>query len=163
MDVTLSLVVPDYRARSFRSLDSLRTQQDLKIGFVDLSRGFVYRLESALPQAEFIELSTSHQYFGGAKPELDALVTSAESGSAFTLLYPDYEVVVPTGLRVSLPLFYAIGAGDAGMRDLLEHWVSLRRKDGTMQEYYDHWILGKTAGAQKPRWSVIRDVLHWVE
>jgi ABC-type amino acid transport substrate-binding protein len=163
MDVTLGLVVPDYRVRGFRSLDSLRTQGNLKIGFVDLSRGFVDRLESALPEAEFIELSTSQQYFHGDRPELDALVTSAESGSAFTLLYPGYEVVVPTGLQVSLPLFYAIGARDAEMRDLLEHWVSLRKKDGTMQDYYDHWILGKTAGAKKPRWSVLRDVLHWVD
>jgi hypothetical protein len=41
--------------------------------------------------------------------------------------------------------------------------VALRRKDGTMQEYYDRWILGKTADARKPRWSLIRDVLHWVD
>jgi hypothetical protein len=32
-----------------------------------------------------------------------------------------------------------------------------------MQEYYDHWILGKIVGAGEPRWSVIRDVLQWVD
>jgi hypothetical protein len=35
--------------------------------------------------------------------------------------------------------------------------------DGTIQTAYDHWILGRTAEEKKPRWSVIRDVLHWVE
>ena len=40
---------------------------------------------------------------------------------------------------------------------------SLRDKDGTIRKYYDHWILGKTANAHQPRWSVIRDVLRWVE
>lgn len=163
MDVTLGLVVPDHRVRGFRSLDALRAYENLRIGFVDLSRGFVDRLQNALPEAKLIELSTSQQFFHGERPDLDAFVTSAESGSAFTLLHPEYEVVVPTGLRVSLPLFYAIGARDAEMRDLLEHWVALRKKDGTMQGYYDHWIRGETASAKRPRWSVIRDVLGWVE
>ena len=43
----------------------------------------------------------------------------------------------------------------------LEHWVLLREKDGTMQENYDHWVLGKNAGRKKPRWSVAKDVLGW--
>ena len=27
---------------------------------------------------------------------------------------------------------------------------------------YDYWILGRSAGAREPRWSVIRNVLHLV-
>jgi hypothetical protein len=49
------------------------------------------------------------------------------------------------------------------MRDFLEHWVTLREKDGTLKEHYDHWILGISPTAKEPRWSVIRDVLGWVE
>jgi len=91
------------------------------------------------------------------------LLISAESGAAFTLLYPDFEVVVPDMPRVSLPLFYAIGANDAAMRDFLEHWITLREKDGTAQEYYEHWVLGKSRQASEPRWSVVRDILGWVD
>jgi hypothetical protein len=163
MDVTLGLVVPDYEVRNFRSLDALRQQEELRIGFVDLSRGFVDRIRAALPQAELLELSTNQLYFDSDWDRLDALLISAESGSAFTLLYPEFEVVVPDGLQVSLPLFYVVGANDEEMKDFLEHWVTLRHKDGTVAEYYDHWILGKLATTAKPRWSIIRDVLHWVE
>jgi hypothetical protein len=49
------------------------------------------------------------------------------------------------------------------MRDFLEHWLELREKDGTMGGYYDHWILGKTPRQAKRRWSLVRDVLQWVE
>ena len=164
LDVTLGLVVQDFRAREFRTLDGLRAQENLKIGFVDLSRGFIDRLKDALPQAELVELATNQQYFDGGWEELDALLISAESGAAFTLMYPDFEVVVPTdGVKVSLPLFYVIGNRDDEMKDFLEHWVTLRRKDGTIAEYYDHWILGKLANSSEPRWSVIRNVLGWVE
>jgi Na+/H+-dicarboxylate symporter/ABC-type amino acid transport substrate-binding protein len=161
MDVTLSLVVPDYRVRSFRTFDAMRELDDLKIGFVDLSRGFVERLRLMLPNAELVELPTNGDFFERAHRELDALLISAETGSAFTLFYPSFEVVVPEGNRVALPLFYAIAGRDAEMQDFLEHWVLLREKDGTMRDNYEHWILGKSAQRRQRRWSVIKDVLRW--
>ena len=32
-----------------------------------------------------------------------------------------------------------------------------------LEELYAHWILGERATAKQPRWSVLRDVLGWVE
>ena len=55
-----------------------------------------------------------------------------------------------------MPLFYAIGQRDEAMADYLEHWLDLRKRDGTMQEMYDHWILGKSLAHRQPRWSLIR-------
>ena len=86
------------------------------------------------------------QYFDGGLHGLDALLINAESDFAFTSLYPEFEVLVPSGQVVSLPLFYAIGARDAAIQAFLTHWVTLRKKDGRMQTYYDHWSLGKVAG-----------------
>jgi ABC-type amino acid transport substrate-binding protein len=94
---------------------------------------------------------------------LDALLISAESGSAYTLLYPEFQVVVPAGASVKLPLFYALGTRDDKFLEFLNHWLSMRKHDGTTQEYYEHWILGKSAGSTARRWCVIRDVLHWVD
>ena len=162
MTVTLALVVEDFRAPKFRTAALIR-DSDLRIGYVDLSLGFVSRLRKALPNAELVNLQTAQQFFEKEDSELDALLVSAESGSAYTLLYPDFAVVIPKELKVSLPLFYAIGNRDEQMTDFLEHWITLRRDDGTVNEYYDYWILGKSARNQKPRWCVIRDVLHWVE
>ncbi len=163
MDVTLALVVPDYRVRNFRTFAAVQAAGDLKIGFVDLSRGFADRLRESLPQAELIELETNREFFESQWQHLDALLISAESGSAFTLLYPDFEVVVPAGRPISLPLFYAIGSNDAALTRFLDHWIDLRKKDGTMQDFYDHWILGKTEQGKSRRWSIIRDVLQWVQ
>jgi ABC-type amino acid transport substrate-binding protein len=163
MDVTLALGVPDYRVRKFRTMDSVREIQKLTIGYTDLSLGLVTRLEEALPNATLIQLPNSQQFFQHDFSGFDALFISAESGSAFTLLYPEFEVVIPDDLRVQLPLFYAIGGGDTEMRSFLQHWVDLRRRDGTMQEFYEHWILGKNAAPKLRRWSIVRDVLHWID
>jgi ABC-type amino acid transport substrate-binding protein len=162
LDVTLSLVVEDYRVRSVDSYAAMRKIPNLRIGFVDLSLGFVHRLRRALPNAELVELRRNREFFESAHRELDALLISAESGSAFTLEYPEFEVVVPQGPKVALPLFYAVGAQDKEMTELLEHWIDLRKKDGTMDEKYDHWVLGKSPQTKRPRWCVIRNVLGWV-
>ena len=163
VDVTLGLVVPDYRVREFKSLSSIRELAAPRIGFVDLSSGFISRLKAALPDAQFIEIRKNGEYFTNTELELDALLISAESGSAFTLLYPDHEVAIPEDLEVKLPLFYAItGRDDSETRSFLNHWIELRQKDGTFREYYEHWILGKSRRNLEPRWSVIRNVLHWV-
>jgi ABC-type amino acid transport substrate-binding protein len=163
LDVNLSLVVPDYRARKFRSLKSMREMDALRIGFVDLSRGFVNRVRRSLPDAEIIKIDNIRDFFDNRNPSLDALLVSAETGSAFSLLYPNFEVVVPQEIHAKLPLFYAIGNRDAEMREFLEHWIMLRKKDGTAEEFYNHWILGKTAHAKPRRWCVIRNVLGWVK
>ncbi len=163
MDVTLGLVVPDYRVREFKSLRTVRELEVLRIGLVDLSRGFVARLKEALPHAQLIEIRNNREFFENPDLSLDALLISAESGSAFTLLYPNHEVTIPQGLEVKLPLFYAItGREDGETRSFLNHWIELRQKDGTFREYYEHWILGRSQQAPEPRWSIIRNVLHWV-
>ncbi len=162
MDSTLSLVVQDFRAREFRSLESMQAIPHLRLAYVDLSAGFVARLHKVFPLAELIELRTNQQFFDDSQEDFDALLIGAESGSAFTLIHPDYEVVLPDDISIALPHFYAVAARDAEMRGFLEYWVTLRKQDGTMQENYDHWILGKNPQQQKPRWSVLRDVLGWV-
>jgi hypothetical protein len=39
----------------------------------------------------------------------------------------------------------------------------LKRSDGSLDKIYDYWILGKGTEVKEPRWSVIRDVLEWVD
>lgn len=163
MAVTLSLVAKDHEVRKFQTLSAMRNSRGLRIGFVDLSRGYISRLQTALPHAELVELATSQEFFQDQTQPLDALLVSAETGSAYTLLHPEFEVVIPKDLRVSLPLFYAIGNSDEYMTDFLEHWITLRRNDGTFDASYDHWILGKTDRNRAPRWCVVRDVLHWID
>jgi len=49
------------------------------------------------------------------------------------------------------------------LEKFLNTWLLLKEKDGTRKLLYDHWILGKNPHAVEPRWSVIRDVLGWVD
>ena len=53
--------------------------------------------------------------------------------------------------------------GEPDLVDFVNTWIDLKKKDHTIDVLFEHWILGKDALQKGPRWSVIRDVLHWVE
>ena len=61
-------------------------------------------------------------------------------------------------MAIAFPL-----APDQGWANLVNTWIELKRRDGTLELLYGHWILGKTSEEKTPRWSIIRDVFHWVE
>jgi hypothetical protein len=42
-------------------------------------------------------------------------------------------------------------------------WIALKRKDGTIGALYDYSVLGRNAVTPEPRWSLLRNVLHWVK
>jgi len=58
---------------------------------------------------------------------------------------------------------YPIAGNDQAMINFMNHWVELKKKDKTIDRLYNYWILGKGAKPQKPRWSIIRNVLRWVD
>ena len=93
----------------------------------------------------------------------DAVLLPAERGSAMTLLYPKFTAVVPEPDPIKVPLAYPVARRDEPWAAYIDMWIELKRRDGTLDALYRHWVLGQDAVARRPRWSVIRDVLHWVQ
>ena len=45
----------------------------------------------------------------------------------------------------------------------VDEWVSMQRINGSVDRLFEHWIQGQGAEPTEPRWSVIRNVLGWVD
>jgi Na+/H+-dicarboxylate symporter/ABC-type amino acid transport substrate-binding protein len=161
LDETLAFVVPDYRRADFSSAEWIRSQERLRVAAPDLP-SFVVVLKREFPNLEVVPvpMRTVEGYLKGQGQPVDALALTAERGSFLTLLYPAFSVAVPSPLEIRLPLAYPVGRHDLAMTRYLETWVDLRRKDGTIKAFYEHWILGRDAVSRKPRWSILQNVLH---
>ncbi len=120
-------------------------------------------LGEGLPDAEIVPTDSAREFFKAKPGEYDALITLAEVGSAWTLVYPAYTVSVPLPNPIKIPLAYPMPHGDSNMKDFVNTWIELKKRDGTIDAVFNHWILGKGAEQKEPRWSVIRDVLHWID
>jgi ABC-type amino acid transport substrate-binding protein len=113
--------------------------------------------------AKAVKLDSASEFFQSDQQNTDCLLISAEAGSAWTLLYPDDQVVVPKPMVGIQALGYPIAGGDQELLNYLNSWIDIKIKGSVLDEVHDHWILGRGAEEKQPRWSVIRDVLHWVE
>jgi len=160
LDTTLAFLVPDYRRREFTTWKRLRERQELRIAAPHVPY-YLAIVRERLPEAEVVPVDSFRRLLREGDPGFDGLLFSAEAGSAWTLVYPSYSVVVPEPGRVKVPLAYAIPLGDASLAKFVDTWVSLKEKDGTIAALFEHWILGRAAEDESPRWSVLRDVLHW--
>ena len=162
IDYTLAFLVKDFQRHKFNDLNFLR-QQELTLAVFSVSYYYQLLIHDLLPRAEFLSLDSYESYLDHYADQADALVTVAEKASAWSLLYPEYAVATPFGNSIKIPAAFPIPLGEEKMADLLKVWINLKQKDGTITTLYDYWILGKKQNSQQHRWSIIRDVLHWVE
>jgi Na+/H+-dicarboxylate symporter len=161
LDATFSLIVRDHRARDLESLEKLAGLRSLRVGILTESQ-FARALRRHVPRTETVVVPSTKWFFE-TPHDLDALILSAEAGAAWTILYPDFQVVVPTRRKLAMPLVFPMPNGDLAFAELIDFWISSQERSGGVAELYDYWILGKGAEVPAPRWSVLRDVLGWIE
>ncbi len=162
MEVTLAFLVPDHRREEFSTRDAIQRIPSLTIGALDVPY-YIKRLNEYLPDAAVVQIKSKRDFFSGKAEGLEVLLTTAEMGSAWSLLFPDYTVAIPKPDLLKVPLAYPIRRGDTEMLLFMNTWLDLKKKEKTIQKLYDYWILGKGAEKKEPRWSVIRNVLKWVD
>ena len=163
MDLTLGFLVPDHQRKLFANINALRANKDLTIGVVQNDPAFSRWIQRSLPLAEIVDVPSPRPFLRGEREDLDAVVYSAEGGSAWTLIYPNYSIVVPENTHIKVPMAYPLPGGDSEWSGYVSTWVEMNTKNGIVDNLFDHWIGGGGAKPKEPRWSVIRDVLHWVD
>ncbi len=160
---TFAFLVRDHRRADFTTRESILAQTQLRVAIP----GFAYAREiseSLLPgNAEVRLVNDPADFFNEDMAGVDALFMTAERGSAWSLLYPQFSVVVPQPDPIRIPIAYPVAHGDRALADFLTKWIALKKSDGTLDAFYDYWILGRNAEPKKPRWSIVRNVLGWVD
>jgi Na+/H+-dicarboxylate symporter len=163
MEGTISFIVRDHRRAEFASSADIKRIPKLTIGVPHDAEYFIPKLKAYLPQADVVQVDSVEEYFETNQHQLDALLMEAEGGSAWTLRYPKFKVVVPKPDVSKIPIAYPVAGHDREFADFLSHWVNLKRDSMEYPRLYDHWILGLDAEPKHPRWSIIRNVLGWVK
>lgn len=158
---TAALATKDFLRQEFQTIESLRDMPNLQLG-IDNVPYYIGIVRELLPDAS-ITIVSSEQFFSQDGAGLDGYVTTAEAGSAWSLLYPQFTVLVPRPGITKVPVAFALPANEFAMQNTINAWIALKRGDGTLQALNDYWIMGKNADHKGPRWSVIRDVLGWVK
>lgn len=160
MNASLSLVVRDHRRSEFAEWDQVRAMTDLKLALVDIPF-YVRRAERAFPFADIVVVESPREFLDAPEGKFDALVYSAEAGSAWTLLYPSFSVVLPKPGVISVPVIFGLPSDAPSLSRYVNAWIALNKSSRQIDRLYKYWILGQGASHKKKRWSVVHNILGW--
>ena len=160
LDETVAFIVPDHLVTAFSDWSSVKSMGRIRVGVLRAPY-FIQKIRDELSDVEIVPIETMDDMFVPHNPPIDAMVATAERGSAYTLLHPEYSVAVPKPRPFKVPLAYVIAGRDSEMVSMVNSWIELKRKDGTIDQLFAHWILGDDTTARHRRWSILDDVLHW--
>ena len=161
-DQTGALIVLDHRRDEFATRKSMRWMKTLRIAIPN-TRYFDDAILESLPGVEIVRIESPLQFFRDEVKNVDALAFSAEVGTAWTLLYPEFSVVIPKGLDLKVPVGFGLPRDQVDFVIFMNTWLDLKTKQGLTRELYRYWFLGEGLTQEEPRWSIIRNVLHWTD
>ncbi|MGB1815520.1 MAG: ABC transporter substrate-binding protein, partial [Rubripirellula sp.] len=157
---TVAIVVRDHRRDEFdaHALDGIPDSVS-KLGTDELDAAKQARLRH--PEVEFEVVDSIEAFFRGNREDLDGLILPAEEGAAWNVLYPEHSVVIPTP-QIHRPVGLAVRKNDGEGVRLLDRFLDFEEMDGTLQKLREYWVEGEGTKDRKPRWCILRDVLHWL-
>jgi ABC-type amino acid transport substrate-binding protein len=163
---SVGFIVPDYRRNDFKSWDQIRARgEGLQVAIPSTPEA-IGLAKILMPRAVLVPLSSSDELralLESGAPGVDAIASIGEKGAAWTLLYPRFSLVVPKP-AFFVALGYLAARGNQSVTTALNAFLVAVKSQGTVDALYRYWMLGEAAKKDKPaRWSVIRDVLEWVD
>ncbi len=157
---TAGVIVLDNFRDEYSTLEYMNKKEDLKLA-APKSGYYSQLVRKLFPHAKIIEVANPREFYKGMHKEADALIHSTEAGSAWSLLYPEYTVVVPKGLKLKVPAAFKLPKNQLAFSEYLNTWLDLKKDNGFMDKVYQYWILGEDPKKKEPRWSVVRNVFGW--
>jgi ABC-type amino acid transport substrate-binding protein len=160
LEKSLGFAVRDHRRAEFSTLTSLTRKGGLRV-LASGPRYYRELVQELLPNAEIITNVSSRAFFRGEAEDIDLMAVEAEGGAAWTLIYPDFTVIVPRGLRVKGSTSLALPTNQDDFSRYIDAWLEVSEKSAFIEQLKRYWILGQHDARKPPRWSIMRNVLGW--
>ncbi len=149
LEETICFIVPDHRRDEFGSREAVLEHEALRLAMPG-THYYAEKMREFLPGAEFVKVNSPREFFTGVHEEVDGLVFTAESGSAWTLIYPQFSVAVPHPDLLRVPLGYAAPRDDPELVSFLNRWILLKQRDLTIPRLFAYWFQGISPPEAQP-------------
>lgn len=158
----LCLVVPEKMRKKFSSMDAIYENKNIQIAILKGS-SYETTVKELFPNKKIILLDDYEEF--QPKNEPIAILWEEQEATAWLLCHRGYRIVFPQPALGYDTLSYAFRNNSPRFMHYLDQWLELKKSQGFTEKQHDLWLLGKTeiASPPEPRWSIIRNVLHWVD
>ena len=160
----VGLIVKDHLRKQFQTWADIRKIKGVRIAVSD-TPAVLSLLAWLLPNSTpvvYHDKKDLDRLLASGLPDADAVLMAAEKAAAWTILHPQFHLVTPSQTLL-LPFGYAVARGNTDLSLYLDTWLLNAEGNGTIDALYRYWMLGEVKQTQPPRWSIIRNVLGWVD
>jgi Na+/H+-dicarboxylate symporter/ABC-type amino acid transport substrate-binding protein len=156
------LVFKKTHLKKYSSFTAIESNEDVKIAVLKGS-SYISLAKELFPNKEMILLDNYEQF--ATQYSDDVLLWQEQESISWILRHPQFHILFTKKFLGIDSLSYAIAQNDDRFLCYLNQWLLLKKNQGFTERMYDLWILGQTEKATKqpPRFSIIRDVLHWTK
>jgi Na+/H+-dicarboxylate symporter/ABC-type amino acid transport substrate-binding protein len=139
---SIAFLVKEERRKEFSDWQNIVSREDLVIGIPEIfySENVVKRY---FEKTTAWEISTPRLFFKKEYEHIDAMLFGAATASAWTLINPEYTVIVPKPARPELSMAFAINTNDHVFEVFMRNWIVMKQKNNDIDHLFHYWIAGK--------------------
>jgi Na+/H+-dicarboxylate symporter/ABC-type amino acid transport substrate-binding protein len=139
---SIAFLVKEERRKEFSDWQKIISREDLIIGIPEIfySENVVKRY---FEKTTAWEISTPRLFFKEEHQNIDAMLFGAATASAWTLLHPNYTVIVPKPARPELSMAFAISTNDHAFEIFMRNWIVMKQKNNDIDHLFNYWVAGK--------------------
>jgi hypothetical protein len=143
---SIAFLVKEARRKEFSDWEEIVNRKDLIIGIPEIfySENVVKRYFS---HTTAWEISTPRLFFREKYQHIDGMLFGAATASAWTLIHPEYTVIVPKPARPALSMAFAINTNDSAFEIFMRNWILMKQKNKDIDHLFHYWIAGKEPNA----------------
>ncbi|NQZ21814.1 MAG: cation:dicarboxylase symporter family transporter [Colwellia sp.] len=139
---SLAFIVKDERRVDFKEWAKIIKNKDLIIGIPEtffyqkaVERNFIYN--------DAWKISTPRLFFKEKYQHIDGMLFGAAAASAWTLLHPEYTVVVPKPILAPLSMAFPINNNDQAFELFMRNWIEMKQQSKVIDKLFNYWISNK--------------------
>lgn len=142
----VAFLVRDKRRAEFTQWQQVVSNENLIIGIPET---FFYQdaVEYNFTKGKAWEISTPRLFFREEFQHIDGMLFGAAAASAWTLLYPQYTVVVPKPAIAPLTMAFPISKNDQPFELFMRNWINMKQQSLLLDQLFSYWIEGKKVKA----------------
>jgi proton glutamate symport protein len=140
---SLAFIVKDERRTEFKQWSDIIDSRDLTIGIPET---FFYQkaVERNFIHNKAWEISTPRLFFKEKYQHIDGMLFGAAAASAWSLLHPEYTVIVPKPVLAPLSMSFPINHNDQAFELFMRNWIEMKQQSKVIDQLFNYWISNQT-------------------
>ena len=151
------LVVPRSHEHNFLNLTEVQSNPHLKIGAMGGYDSVVLNHFSEK------NLTVTYDMTPLVDREVDAQAWSELPAYIWCLAHPNFISISYDGALGKKYFAYPAQMNSSQFVHFINEWLSLKQEQGFEDKQRHYWFLGKPPPSENKRWSLLKNVLHWID